>query len=89
VHIESLITLAKGYLHTGDKRCWEWFEKLHTYTWEHFVDTANGEWWGYLDRRGEVLLPLKGGKWKGCFHVPRGLYQLWTTMDKISAKSTY
>jgi N-acylglucosamine 2-epimerase len=21
-----------------------------------------------------VLLQLKGGKWKGCFHVPRTLY---------------
>ena len=24
-----------------------------------------------------MLLPLKGGKWKGCFHVPRGLYRVW------------
>ena len=83
VHIETMISLAKGYLHTGDKKCWEWFEKVHAYTWEHFVDPRHGEWFGYLDRRGEVLLPLKGGKWKGCFHVPRGLYQLWTTMEKI------
>lgn len=83
VHIETLISLARGYLHTGDRRCWEWFEKVHAYTWEHFVDPGHGEWFGYLDRRGEVLLPLKGGKWKGCFHVPRGLYQLWKTMEKL------
>lgn len=86
VHIESLISLAKGYLHTGDKRCWEWFEKIHAYTWKHFVDEENPEWFGYLNRQGEVLLPLKGGKWKGCFHVPRGLYQLWKTMDQLSDK---
>ena len=24
-------------------------------------------------RNGEKLLNLKGGKWKGCFHVPRAL----------------
>lgn len=84
VHIETMISLAKGYMHTGDVRCWHWFEKLHQYTWQHFVDEKNGEWFGYLNRSGEVLLPLKGGKWKGCFHVPRGLYQLWKTMDKIS-----
>ena len=86
VHVETLISLAKGYLHTGDQRCREWFEKVHAYTWRCFVDEKNGEWFGYLNRTGEVLLPLKGGKWKGCFHVPRGLYQLWKTMDKISAK---
>jgi N-acylglucosamine 2-epimerase len=84
VHIETLISLAKGFLHTGDHRCWEWFDKIHSYCRDHFVDKEHGEWFGYLNRRGEVLLPLKGGKWKGCFHVPRGLYQLWTTMDKIA-----
>lgn len=42
------------------------------------------EWFGYLNRRGEVLLPLKGGKWKGCFHVPRGLYQIGNILQEIS-----
>jgi N-acylglucosamine 2-epimerase len=83
VHVETLISLAKGYYHTGDERCWQWFEKMHAYTWKKFVDEKNGEWFGYLNRRGEVLLPLKGGKWKGCFHVPRGLYQLYNIMEKL------
>lgn len=30
-----------------------------------------------------VLLPLKGGKWKGCFHVPRGLYQMWKMLEQM------
>ena len=25
---------------------------------------------------------LKGGKWKGCFHVPRGLYQIWQILEQ-------
>jgi N-acylglucosamine 2-epimerase len=33
-----------------------------------------------------VLLPLKGGKWKGCFHVPRSLYQCWKTLKAIEEK---
>jgi len=86
VHIEAMIAALKGYLHTGDERCWVWFEKLHAYTWSHFVDEEYGEWYGYLNRKGEVLLPSKGGKWKGCFHVPRGLFQLWKTMEKIENK---
>lgn len=86
VHIEAMISLAKGFLHTGDERCERWFNKLHRYTWSHFPDAESGEWYGYLNRKGEVLLPLKGGKWKGCFHVPRGLFQLWKIMDAIAAK---
>ncbi|MDR0728878.1 MAG: AGE family epimerase/isomerase, partial [Prevotellaceae bacterium] len=64
-----------------------WFERLHDYTWSHFKDTDYPEWYGYLNRRGEVLLPLKGGKWKGCFHIPRGLYQCWKTLTELRTKN--
>ena len=83
VHVEALVALAKGFQHTGDMRCKEWFEKVHDYTWSHFKDQQYGEWFGYLNRRGEVLLPLKGGKWKGCFHIPRSLYQVWKTLETL------
>jgi N-acylglucosamine 2-epimerase len=83
VHVETLITLLKGYYITGNQSCLKWFEMIHDYTWRHFPDPQYGEWFGYLNRRGEVLLPLKGGKWKGCFHVPRGLYQCWKTLEKL------
>lgn len=86
VHIEALISLLKGYQLTGSEECWVWYKKVHDYTWSHFKDQNNPEWWGYLNRQGEVLLDLKGGKWKGCFHLPRGLYQCWQTLEKIKAK---
>lgn len=84
VHVETLISLIKGYRLTGNKECLKWFEKVHNYTWARFPDPEHGEWYGYLNRQGEVLLPLKGGKWKGCFHVPRGLMQIWQTLEKIN-----
>ena len=86
VHIEAIVSLLKGYHLTGDERCWQWFEKIHTYIWKNFVDKENGEWFGYLNRRGEVLLQAKGGKWKGCFHIPRGLYQGWKVLQAIEEK---
>lgn len=83
VHIETLITMLKGYELTGNKQCLEWFEKIHNYTWKHFKDKEYPEWYGYLNRQGEPLLDLKGGKWKGCFHVPRGLFQCWHILKKL------
>ena len=74
--------MAKAWQLTGNETCRVWFERLHDYTFGHFSDPEYGEWFGYLNRRGEVLLPLKGGKWKGCFHVPRGLYQVYSTIEK-------
>jgi len=87
VHVEALVALAKGFELTGDERCMRWFKKVHQYTWQHFRDDQYGEWFGYLNRRGEVLLDLKGGKWKGCFHIPRSLYQVWKTWEAVEAKA--
>ncbi|MGB3755998.1 MAG: AGE family epimerase/isomerase, partial [Rivularia sp. (in: cyanobacteria)] len=72
-----------GYRLTGRKECWEWYKKMHDYAWAHFSDAEYGEWFGYLTRRGEVLLNLKGGKWKGCFHVPRAMYMCWLQFEEL------
>lgn len=87
VHIETLIAMIKGYNLTGDPRCLDWFERVHDYVWSHFRDPEWPEWFGYLNRRGEVLLTLKGGKWKGCFHVPRGLYQCWQVLEQLATRN--
>lgn len=84
VHLESLVALAKAYEQTGNKDILTWYHKVHDYSWSHFADPENGEWYGYLNRKGEVLLHLKGGKWKGCFHVPRAMFQCWKTFERIN-----
>lgn len=86
VHIETLITMLKGYQLTGNVQCLEWFERVHNYVWTHFTDKEYAEWFGYLNRQGEVLLSLKGGKWKGCFHVPRGLFQCWQILEDLASR---
>jgi N-acylglucosamine 2-epimerase len=86
VHLETLIALVMGYRLTRRQACWDWYQQLHDYAWSHFADPDYGEWFGYLDRQGQVLLNLKGGKWKGCFHVPRALYLCWRQFEKLSSQ---
>lgn len=81
VHIETLISMAKAYRLTENEACKNWFETIHEYTWNHFKDPEYPEWFGYLNREGNPLLELKGGKWKGCFHVPRGMYEIWKILE--------
>ena len=85
VHLETLVALLMGFNLTGRKECWSWFNQVHNYTWNHFADSEYGEWFGYLNRRGEILLNLKGGKWKGCFHVPRALYLCWQQLETLDS----
>lgn len=86
VHLETLVALLMGFNLTGRTECLEWFEQVHNYTWNHFSDSESGEWFGYLNCRGELLLNLKGGKWKGCFHVPRALYLCWQQLETLAGQ---
>lgn len=86
VHLETLVALAKAWEFEPTSQVINWYKKVHDYTWSHFPDPENGEWFGYLNRQGEVLLQLKGGKWKGCFHVPRAMYQCWKSFEVIEEK---
>ncbi|WP_299490707.1 AGE family epimerase/isomerase [Acaryochloris sp. IP29b_bin.137] len=83
VHLETLVALVMGYRLTGRDECWQWYQKVHDYSWSHFADPGR-EWFGYLNRTGRVHLQLKGGKWKGCFHVPRALYLCWQQFAQLS-----
>jgi N-acylglucosamine 2-epimerase len=86
VHLETLVALTKAMEQLEDDRLKYWYNKVHQYSWDHFSDPKYGEWYGYLNRQGEPLLDLKGGKWKGCFHVPRAMYQCWKTFERIENK---
>jgi mannose/cellobiose epimerase-like protein (N-acyl-D-glucosamine 2-epimerase family) len=48
----------------------------------YFTDPEYGEWFGYLNRRGEPTHMLKGGKWKTFFHLPRFLL---TSTEQLKA----
>jgi N-acylglucosamine 2-epimerase len=75
VHVEALCAFLLAFKLTGNPEHLAWFERIDAYTFDHFPDREYGEWYGYLDRQGDVALSVKGGKWKGFFHIPRALMQ--------------
>jgi len=72
-HTEALYALVLAYSQTEEPRWLSWLERVHDYTFKHFVDTEQGAWFGYCDRRGHLTHTAKGGNYKGFFHVPRAL----------------
>ncbi len=72
-HTEALYALVLAYTKTGEPRWLDWLKKVHDYTFQHFVDSEHGGWFGYCDRRGHLTHTCKGGNYKGFFHVPRAL----------------
>lgn len=72
-HNEAVIASLFACKASGESKFMEHFRNIDRWTWEHFPDPEYGEWFGYLNRRGEVTHKLKGGKWKTFFHLPRCL----------------
>jgi len=81
VHNEVLIATLLAYGLTKDKKYWDWFEKVHLYSFGHFADKENGEWYGYLHCDGTVSHTQKGSMWKGPFHLPRCLMNCETILS--------
>lgn len=73
VHAEALCAFLLAYKLTGSQEHLQWFQRLHDYSFAHFSDPQHGEWYGYLHQNGTPAFGLKGGKWKGFFHLPRAL----------------
>ena len=84
-HNEALIAALMAFVATRQARYANMYEQLHAWTWRHFPDPEFGEWYGYLRRDGAVSTPLKGGPWKGAFHVPRCLLQCWKLAEQAGA----
>ena len=83
VHCEALYAHLLNFSLTGEASDWSAFEQVDTYIFEHFCDRTYGEWFGYLNRQGEVTHRFKGAPYKGCFHVPRALLLCWRLLQKL------
>ncbi len=85
-HCETLYATLLAYELTNEQRYIDAYERVHAYTSEHFPDREHGEWYGYLHRDGTVSTPIKGGPWKGPFHVPRTQLLCWRACQNLAAE---
>lgn len=81
-HCEALYAHLLNYTLTGNPADLAAFKAVDAYIFDHFSDPAYGEWFGYLDRQGNVTHRFKGGPYKGCFHVPRALWLCWRLLGR-------
>ncbi|MCL4180277.1 MAG: AGE family epimerase/isomerase [Verrucomicrobia bacterium] len=76
-HNETIIATLLAHEITGDERYARWNQQVREWAYAHFADPEFGEWYGYLHRDGSVSSRLKGGLWKGPFHLPRMQWFCW------------
>ncbi|WP_183574899.1 AGE family epimerase/isomerase [Mucilaginibacter sp. X5P1] len=81
-HNETIIATLLAYTLTGNEKYAEWHKMVHAYSYSHFHDKTNGEWFGYLHRDGTIAQTAKGNLFKGPFHLPR---QEWYCMQLLNS----
>lgn len=76
-HNEAIIATLLAHLVTGEDRYARMHREVHSYAYRHFLDSENGEWYGYLHRDGTIAQTAKGNLFKGVFHLPRQEWYCW------------
>ncbi len=83
-HCEALYAHLLNYSITREQDDLDAFIRTDAYAFERFSDAEHGEWYGYLDREGRPTHTMKGGPYKGCFHVPRALLYTWLLLKDLA-----
>lgn len=77
---ETMIAMRMAYQLFGEEKYNDWYKRFESYCEKYFVDSTDGEWYGYLHYDNSVSTTLKGNIFKGPFHIPR-LYIMMAVMD--------
>ena len=86
-HNEALYACLLAHFLTGKKKYETWYERLHEWSYAHFPDRRNGDWFKYLHRDGTVSSTVKGNHWAGPFHLPRMQLYMWKLLVQMRAAS--
>lgn len=81
-HCETIIATLLAWVMTGEERFARRHALVHDWSFRHFPDSEQGEWYGYLHRDGRLSTRLKGNLWKGPFHLPRMLWYCWRLLTR-------
>lgn len=81
---ETIIATLLAAIVTGNEKYCDWHRQAHDWAHQHFPDADHGEWFGYLHRDGRLSNTLKGGLWKGPFHLPRMQLVCWKLLEELS-----
>jgi mannose/cellobiose epimerase-like protein (N-acyl-D-glucosamine 2-epimerase family) len=66
----------------GQQRYWDWYRRIWTYAWRHFVDHENGAWYRILDRQNRKYSDQKSPAGKTDYHTMGACYEVLAVLRK-------
>jgi mannose/cellobiose epimerase-like protein (N-acyl-D-glucosamine 2-epimerase family) len=82
VQAESFAAAALLAARTGDRRYWEWYDRIWDYSWEHMVDHQYGAWYRILDQQNRKYDDKKSPAGKTDYHTMGACYEVLNVATK-------
>jgi mannose/cellobiose epimerase-like protein (N-acyl-D-glucosamine 2-epimerase family) len=82
VQAESLAAAALLAHRTGDASYWDWYLRLWSYSWEHFVDHRHGAWFRILTADNRKISDEKSPAGKTDYHTMGACYEVMRVLEK-------
>jgi len=76
VQAESLAAAALLADRTGEENYWNWYDRIWTYSWAHFVDHEHGAWYRILTRDNRKISDEKSPAGKTDYHTMGACYEV-------------
>jgi mannose/cellobiose epimerase-like protein (N-acyl-D-glucosamine 2-epimerase family) len=76
VQAESLAAAALLGARTGQAQYWDWYDRIWSYCWEHFVDHQYGAWYRILTRDNHSYSDEKSPAGKVDYHTMGACYEV-------------
>jgi mannose/cellobiose epimerase-like protein (N-acyl-D-glucosamine 2-epimerase family) len=82
VQAESFAAAAMLAQRSGDERYWDWYQRIWSYAWRHFVDHQYGAWFRILDPQNRKLTDEKSPAGKADYHNMGACYDVLSLVDR-------
>ena len=80
---EAATGMLRAYELSGDERHLDAFREIDAYNWKAFRDPDHPEWFAYAPVDGRRCHLYKGNFRKGCFHLPRYLFECIEVLARL------
>ncbi|WP_028920036.1 AGE family epimerase/isomerase [Pseudoxanthomonas suwonensis] len=80
VQAEAIAAAAVLAERTGDATYWDWYDRIWTYSWTHFVDHQHGAWYRILGPDNRKLTDEKSPAGKTDYHTMGACYEVLRTI---------
>ena len=82
VQAESIAAAALLAARSGEPQYWNWYARIWSYAWQHFVDHRYGAWYRILDRENRKYSDEKSPAGKVDYHTMGACYELLRLLAK-------